>query len=90
MPEHLKLEIPHSTVWPMDRLAHNTYQGMAHFAGTGPLGATCRDCTFLDNTNTKGTKPRACRKFTELTGRKGKVVPLYADACKYFQAVKSK
>ena len=70
-----------------------TRPGMAHWAGSGPFGRTCGDCSYLTywqqirNTadNIVGTKRRhGCAKFRELTDRHGPVVPKHAEACRYF------
>jgi hypothetical protein len=70
---------------------NSTYPGMAHFAGTGPLGATCAACHYFQSDRSKPHKPQRCATFIELMiGRKGKLptckVPPNAMACKYFCA----
>lgn len=80
-----------------ERLRRATYPGMAHFAGTGPKGKTCRECVFWTNCGLLvkyysksgmygGTiKPLACAKYKELMrGEIGPAVPHDASACKYF------
>ena len=72
-----------------------TYPGMAHFADTGPFGATCGECTFYgcwkQRRNTAGeivstTKVEgACAKFHALTGKLGAAVPPGASACRHFE-----
>jgi len=70
-----------------------THKGMAHFAGTGPRGLTCRECIFWDYW--KGDyrqsdgliKPARCKKYQSLMrGAKGSAVPGDAAACSYFAA----
>jgi hypothetical protein len=65
--------------------------GMAHFAGTGPSGATCGGCDYFRSSK-RGTR---CAKFTELmrqafpSGRapaEGGDVPRATPACRYFLA----
>jgi hypothetical protein len=78
-----------------DRLSSSSFAGMAHFAGTGPAGRTCRECRFWQHTphdyRSKDGKYRglikscACGKYKSLTGRVGAPVPDDAAACKYFQ-----
>ena len=34
----------HLTAAPCDEALRQTYIGQAHIAGTGPIGATCREC----------------------------------------------
>jgi hypothetical protein len=74
--------------------------GMAHFAGTGPYGATCGTCRFRGYWRPTKDKvdPRthlikekqyrtlACKKYLELSMRHG--LPVKADwaACKYWEA----
>ena len=68
--------------------------GMAHFAGTGPFGATCGGCVFLgywkkirnaSGDTVKSQRVGGCEKFHQLTRRHGPVVPPGTDACRYFQ-----
>ena len=67
--------------------------GMAHFAATGPFGATCGECAYLgywrqrrsgngEIVNTERTG--GCEKFHELTGKHGAVVPPGTEACRHF------
>jgi hypothetical protein len=71
-----------------------THAGMAHFANTGPLGATCGECVFRGYHNQirnnagrlrQGVHRRGCEKFYQLTGKHGDIVPASAAACKYFE-----
>jgi hypothetical protein len=63
-----------------------SYRGMAHLAGSGPLGATCGRCTHWDFV---GSDKGRCEKYSDLTGRAGRPVPTDASACKYyFEAVR--
>lgn len=76
---------------------NRTYPGMAHFAGTGPAGSSCRLCLFWTGCGfedgwyaKKGKhggklKPRSCAKHRELMqGDIGPAIPYDAAACKYF------
>lgn len=78
-----------------EQQVRNTHPGMAHFAGTGPAGLTCRQCTHwcigaLDWYAAGGkhggsVKPMRCRAFTKFTmGQEGAKVPHDAAACKHF------
>jgi hypothetical protein len=67
--------------------------GMAHFAGTGPEGETCRTCAHWTPdsgrhsyvTGIKQIKPCRCAKFAQLMrGKLGGVIPHFARACRYF------
>jgi len=71
---------------PIDKLAEQSYEGMAYFAGTGPK-ATCIDCKcWGDGTGKKQrTKQRACSRFVAITGMGSQRVPGDAAACKYFE-----
>jgi hypothetical protein len=71
-----------------------TREGQAHFAGTGPLGATCGECTHLgywkQTHNAKGDTVKTqhvggCAQFHKLTGKHGPVVPPGTVACRYFE-----
>lgn len=72
-----------------------THPGMAHFAGTGPSGLTCRQCAHWQphspdwyglNGKQKGQpKPNSCRAYTKFTmGQTGAKIPHDARACKHF------
>ncbi len=77
------------------RKARATHPGMAHLAGEGPKGMTCRHCIFWQhfafNYHSKNGKygglirPASCAKFKTLTGKVGDPVPDDALACKYFE-----
>jgi len=69
-------------------------EGQAHFAGTGPLGATCGECAYLgywrqrrsgNGEIVKTERTGGCEKFRELTGKHGAVVPPATSACRYFE-----
>src|SRR5438045_21895 len=74
----------------LERLRRQTHSGMAHWAGTGPSGATCRQCVYwADGTGYYagifGTlKPRRCARYQEMIGVGGGPIPHDAPACKYF------
>jgi hypothetical protein len=74
--------------------------GMAHFAGTGPKGKTCGQCSFWgyqklsksDKTNNNtgevyrtSTANDGCKKFFILTERHGPKIRPNLLACKYFE-----
>jgi hypothetical protein len=65
------------------RAAAHTHAGMAHFAGTGPAGKTCRECSLWRFEGYKKTdrKPKngACEKGL------GARFVYNALACKYFE-----
>jgi hypothetical protein len=51
--------------------------GMAYFAGTGPLFATCGKCEFQNSS-------RRCEKYKEMKGEYGPKIFEGHRACKYF------
>jgi len=74
-----------------------TEPGMAHFAGTGPKGKTCGNCSYWGyqkvgkaRINREGeeyfptTAHEGCKKFYELTNRHGPAIEAGLLACKYF------
>jgi hypothetical protein len=87
----------HLTQGHDDALAHQirtTHPGQAHFANSGPFGATCGDCVFLgyhrqirnkSGDTVKTVHRGGCKKSYELTGNHGPVVPADAAACRYFE-----
>ncbi|MGY3278165.1 hypothetical protein [Bradyrhizobium sp. S3.7.6] len=69
-----------------------THKGMAHFAGTGPHGRTCRECIDWDAFNASyraydgQLTDAVCKMFSKLSrGRKGAKVPHHAEACQHFK-----
>jgi hypothetical protein len=76
------------------RQIRSTVPGMAHFAGSGPFGCTCKDCAFYGYQRVVRTKSgdvaktacrrECCGKFHALTGKHGEAVPPQTEACKYF------
>ena len=77
-----------------DQQVANTRSGQAHWAGTGPDGTTCGECSYLgywkrtynasgDLTDTH--KSGGCSEYRRLTGRHGPVIPLGTPSCKYFK-----
>jgi hypothetical protein len=75
------------------RQIRSTWPGMAHFAASGPLGATCGQCAFFGYwhtvTNKKGRcqsvyHSNRCAKFRDLTGKRGDPIAPYIESCKYF------
>jgi hypothetical protein len=59
-----------------------SYEGMAHFAGSGPAGARCSGCKHWRG---GGLDNRACQQFVTMTGVRSKLIPGSALACKYFE-----
>lgn len=55
--------------------------GMAHFAGGGPNGATCKMCKHYGSRDLE----KKCVKFREMTGDWGANVRPTVPACKYFE-----
>src|SRR5262245_43805309 len=79
---------------PGQPLSIDARPGMAYFANSGPLGATCGDCKFrgyykqgIKRDGTEFSRPHnGCLKFKQMTGKKyGPVVLAEWGACKYFQ-----
>lgn len=80
----------------MSTLIRNTENGMAHWAGTGPDGKTCREClSFVDRGHYSGAdkfkahtlKPGPCHKFKTLMSRKkfGPEISPKNMACRFFE-----
>jgi hypothetical protein len=99
MSKLLKLD-RHLTQDAFGHLALSTYEGMAHFAGTGPAGKTCRMCKFWcppagarthlygSQSSKNGTrlKSHSCLKHRQLGGTSKEGVPPETSACKYFES----
>lgn len=85
----------HLTASPADPMARASFPGMAHFAGTGPAGKTCRECIFWkhaphDYRSKNGgyggkIKPAECAKYRQLSGDKGRAVPDNARSCRHYE-----
>lgn len=80
----------------MERLVSRTHAGMAHFAGSGPVEKTCRDCAawsfdprsgYHNGTGAHGgaLRDHRCSSFRRLTGKDGNKVPHHASACRHFE-----
>jgi hypothetical protein len=71
----------------MSKPFHGSFEGMAHFAGTGPTGETCGGCVHRQHRQPYHQgRPPICRKFTQLTGRQSAGgIPSTTLACKYFE-----
>lgn len=86
----------HLTPAPFDQMVRISQPGMAHFAGTGPKGSTCRECIFWNhgphdyrskNGKYRGLiEPASCKKFQQITMNVGDKIRDDAQACKYFEA----
>lgn len=78
----------------LDSGQFDSFPGMAHFAGTGPRGLTCRECrhwhhesfAYYARTGKWGglIKPALCAKYKALTGKQGAAVPNDAASCRHF------
>src|SRR5271169_6243776 len=68
---------------------YRSYEGQAHFAGTGPPGMTCAACAyFVPGSKREGkAETKRCGLWPQLKGRSalGPRVPSNALACKYFE-----
>lgn len=60
----------------------STVVGMAHFAGTGPVGTNCGGCAFWAIPD--GKKKPICEKYAQLTGSAGKTIPSTCASCRYY------
>ena len=69
---------------------NSTFPGSAHWAGTGPIGTTCRECVSFDfhgyfSTGGGLIKPAACLKYKQMmNGKDGPKIPHEQKSCKYF------
>ena len=82
----------------LEQKRNRTPEGMAHWAGTGPTGLTCRECSFYEFVGYKsnrgshrgGTlKNGSCNKYEVLIRRRGPKIPFESAACKYFEPNKT-
>jgi hypothetical protein len=68
------------------KLIRATPHGMAHWAGTGPAGASCDRCAHYGYFDQNGRrKPNGCALYFARTGVHGRdQLPKGTPACKYF------
>jgi hypothetical protein len=66
-----------------------TEPGMAHFAGTGPAGATCGKCGFWGykkpTSRDRMVSHNGCYKYYELMKKDGPAIKASLPACKYYE-----
>jgi hypothetical protein len=77
-----------STNPELEKLARSTPRGMAHWAGTGPVGASCDKCVHHADINVAGgkrVKHNRCLKFYRMMGRPGGVASPDTPACRHFE-----
>lgn len=68
------------------KLIRATPHGMAHWSGTGPVGATCGRCAHYGYFDQSGRlKPNGCALYFARTRAHGKhSLPEGTPACEYF------
>lgn len=81
----------------VDERIESTFVGQAHFAGTGPEGATCHQCKFWWNGFECGKWPPSYHKKTgelrkarcnyPVRGKSPRRIPAVAPACRLFDPV---
>lgn len=74
----------------LEEMRRRTPPGMAHWAGTGPEGATCRGCAHWKTTGYLAgsglLKNSPCDKYRRMMGGvDGPPIPHYAPACKWIE-----
>lgn len=71
----------------LDAMISDTIPGMAHWAGSGPPGATCGKCAFLVSTTIRSKVSTRCGQYTKMMdGEIGpRPIPKNTRACKYFE-----
>lgn len=88
--DHVKL-----TVLDLDfeNKVAKTPTGMAHWAGTGPKGTTCRECSlyvfngYASGKTGKGgvLKNGPCQRYLDSMSGTPKRIPFDTPSCKYFE-----
>ena len=72
----------------LERMVNATIPGMAHWAGSGPPGATCGKCKnwrSLGDDDSGKIKFNRCEKYFQLIGKVGpEPIPKGTAACRYF------
>ena len=87
------LKQPHLTKIddPAHNAANSTYEGMAAWAGTGPVGKNCLQCAHfgagVKDRPKKTSASAGCHEWLRLmSNARAKKYPASAEACRYFQA----
>src|SRR5262249_53337541 len=77
-----------STNPDLERQARSTPPGMAHWAGTRPVGATCKGFVFFGDIPRENgpTRHNRCKQYRTLTGEIGGCIRGDTPACRHFQA----
>ncbi len=77
----------------IDQYMADTPDGMAFWAGTGPVHTTCRECIFFTFNGYKVARGMSggqlrhgpCKKYIAMTGISTKKLPPETKSCKYFE-----
>ena len=72
-----------STNPALEEAVRRTPFGMAHWAGSGPIGKTCGQCEHLVDMNR--ASPRRCAEYHRRMKRWGGVIARSTASCKYFE-----
>ena len=73
----------------LERMVDKTVPGMAHWAGSGPPGATCGKCKFYGTVmdHLERMRLKRCKKFLQLTYNVGpEPIPARTPSCRHFEA----
>lgn len=74
--------------WDITQKAEASYEGMAHFADTGPEGKICHDCAHWGaghKSRPIATRQSGCHKWVELMKAQPKFFPGLTAACRWFE-----
>lgn len=80
MGDHIVLT-PHLTREPKHEALARTFIGQAHIAGTGPAGATCRECRYWHDPHKKNTVEIIWLRYA--ASNKTKAGELKRHLCRY-------
>lgn len=71
----------------LEQQVARTIPGMAHWAGSGPAGSSCGQCSYFITVSRGLGSSTRCNKYSQMmNGRVGaKKLPPETAACKYFE-----
>jgi hypothetical protein len=64
----------------------SSHEGMAHWSGTGPSSAACKDCAeYGDIGEGRCLKKNRCRKYYRMMKHVGGAIPPNTPSCRHFR-----
>jgi hypothetical protein len=75
-----------STNAELEAWVARSHEGMAHWSGTGPASAACKDCAeYGEIGEGRRIKKNRCRKYFQMMKRIGGAIPPNTPACRHYR-----